>query len=375
MAYRILLAGGGSGGHIYPLIAVGRELQRLGREKGLNLELMVIADSNIWKSDFEKEGIKFKKIFAPKLRKVEGGRINFFAFLVLPLALIRALWAIFIFMPDIVFSKGGFASFIPVFVANLYFIPLFIHESDSVPGLVNKLTAKFAKRIFVSFEKTAGYFADGRTILSGNPIRKNLLSGEKAEAAGYFNFDSDKNTILFLAGSQGAKFINNLVIDSLVHLTKEFQIIHQTGANNFESVKKETENIRNEGRGSYGESIEKNYRVYAFLNEEELKNAYSLSDLTVSRSGSNIFEIAALAKPSIVIPYPYSARSHQKENAAEFAKFGAIVLEEQNLKPNILIDQIKRLINNPSVGERIRQFAELDAGKIIAEEILKKFKI
>lgn len=374
MNYRILLVGGGTGGHIYPLIAVSRELQKLASEKGVNLELMAVADSYSWRSEFESQGIRFKKILAPKLRRVEGGRLNFFAFLAIPFALIQALWIIFVFMPDLVFSKGSFASLAPSFVAWLYFIPIFIHESDSRPGSVNRTLAKFSKKIFISFENSARYFSVPKTVLSGNPVRENLFNGNKAEAAGFFNFDSGKKTILFLAGSQGAVFINNLLINSLVELVKDFQIIHQAGINNFELVKKETDIMKNEGRESYGGNIEKNYRAYGFLNEEELKNAFAISDLVVSRSGSSIFEIAALGKPSIVIPYPYSARNHQKENAAEFAKFGAVVLEEENLKPHILIDQIKHLLDNPSVGERIRQFAKIEAGEIIAEEILKSFK-
>ncbi len=375
MNYRILLVGGGTGGHIYPLIAVGRELQKIAGEKGVNLELTAVADSNSWRSEFENSSIKFKRIFTPKLRRVKGGRINLLALLAIPVTLIQTFWILFVFMPDLVFSKGGFASFIPTFIAALYFIPVFVHESDSVPGTVNQFTAKFAKRVFIFFENASKYFPVSKTVLTGNPIRDNLLVGKKAEAAKYFNLRPDRKTVLFLAGSQGAMFINNLLIEALVQLTKEFQIIHQTGTNNFESVKKETEGIKNEGHGSYGENIEKNYQVYGFLNEEELKNAFAMSDVVVSRAGSNIFEIAALGKPAIVIPYPYSAGNHQKANAIEFAKFGAVVLEEQNLKPHILINQIKRLINNPSVGEKIKQFAKLDAGEIIARELMSNVKI
>ena len=375
MNYRILLAGGGTGGHIYPLIAVGRELQKLAGEKGISLELLAVADSNSWRGDFENQGIRFKKILAPRLRRVEGGRLNFLAFLALPLTLIQVLWILFVFMPNLVFSKGSFTSLGPSFAAWLYFIPIFIHESDSIQGSANRFLAGFAKKIFISFESAARYFPVQKTVLSGNPVRENLFNGSKAEAAGFFKFDSGKKTVLFLAGSQGAMFINNLLIDSLVELVKEFQIIHQTGVNNFELVKKETDIMKNEGRTSFSGNIEKNYRAYDFLNEEELKNAFAISDLVVSRSGSSIFEIAALAKPSIVIPYPYSARNHQKENAAEFVKFGAVALEEENLKPHILIDQIKHLLDNPLIGEGIKRFAKLDAGRIIAEEILKKFKI
>lgn len=366
---RILLVGGGTGGHIYPLVAVARELQKIASEKGINLELLAVADSIRWKNEFENQGIRFKRIFAPKLRRVEGGWLNFFALLAVPISLIQAFWVLFVFMPDLVFSKGGFVSLNPTFAAMIYFIPVFVHESDSVPGLVNRLTARFAKRIFVSFEAAAKYFNPKKTVLSGNPLREGLLNGNKAEAASSFNFSSGRKTVLFLAGSQGAVFINNLVINSLVQLVKDFQVIHQAGPKNIDLVRQETERIKKEGLAAYGGDIEKNYRLFDFLDEEGLKNAYAAADIIVSRSGSNIFETAALGKPAIVIPYPYSHKNHQRENAAEFAKFGAVVLEEQNLKPHILIDQIEHLLNNPAAGERIRRFAKLDAGKIIAEEI------
>lgn len=366
---RILLVGGGTGGHIYPLIAVGRELQKIAFEKGTNLELMALADSNFWKSDFESQGIKFKRIFAPKLRRIQGGRLIFFAFLAIPFTLIQAFWILFVFMPDFVFSKGSFTSIMPSLVSRLYFIPVFIHESDSIPGRANRFIGKLAKKVFISFENSVKYFKSGKTVLTGNPIRENLLTGNRTEAANYFNLAPNRKTILFLAGSQGSRFINDLVINSLVELTRDLQIIHQAGPMNFDSVSQEVEKIKQEGRDSYGSDIEKNYRIFAFLNEEELKNAYALSDLVVSRSGSNIFEIAAIQKPAIVIPYPYSAGNHQRANAAEFSKFGAVVLEEQNLKPHILIDQIKHLLENPAVGEKIGQFAKIDAGKMIAEEI------
>lgn len=372
MNYRILLVGGGSGGHIYPLVAVSKELKKIALEKGVNLKLMALADSNVWRGEFEDISIKFKKILTPKLRQVEGGRINFLAFLKLPLCLIQSFWLIFFFMPDLVFSKGGFVSVVPSFVARLYFIPLFIHESDAIPGKANRLLAKFAQKVFISFEKSPAYFKNKNIVFSGNPFRENLFGGNKLEATKYFNLNPDKKTILVLTGSQGAVSINKLLIDSIVQLTKYFQVIHQTGAGNFDLVKGEIEKIKSDGIQSYGKDIENNYRIYNFLIEEELKNAYALCDIIVSRSGSNIFEISYLGKPAIVIPYPYSAGDHQRENAREFAKFGAVVLEEGNLKSNILIDQIEYLLkpeNYSSISQKIKQFAKLDAAKIVAREI------
>src|SRR3989344_1292932 len=372
MTYRILLVGGGSGGHIYPLVAISQELQNLAKERGVSFELIVLADNENWRKDFESMGVIFKRILTVKFRPVEGGRINFLAFLKLPLFLIQSLWIFFLFMPDLVFSKGGFVSLVPSFVSRLYFIPLFIHESDVVPGKANKFLAYFAKKVFISFEKSISYFENKNMVLSGNPIRETLFGGNKLEAAKYFNLSSNKKTILVMAGSQGSASINKLLIDSVVQLTEDFQIIHQTGGRSFDSVKGEIEKIKSDGSGSYSKDIENNYRVYDFLTEGELASAYALCDIIVSRAGSSIFEISYLGKPTIVIPYPYSAGDHQRANAIEFAKFGAVVLEEGNLKPNILIDQVEHLLkpeNYFSISQKIRQFSNLNAGRIIADEI------
>jgi UDP-N-acetylglucosamine--N-acetylmuramyl-(pentapeptide) pyrophosphoryl-undecaprenol N-acetylglucosamine transferase len=371
--YRILLLGGGTGGHVYPLAVVAKEIKKLAQEKGANLELMAMADSNVWRSEFEGIGVKFKKISTPKFKAVEGGRLNPMAFLNLPLALIQSLWFIFLFMPDLVFSKGGFASVIPSLVSKLYFIPLFIHESDAIPGKANKLLAGFSKKVFISYESTAGHFNSKKTILSGSPARETLFAGNKQEAVGYFGFNPDKKTILFMAGSQGSASINKLLIQSVVQLAKDFQIIHQAGPKNFDSVKAEIEKIKNDGAGTYSKDIENNYRLFAFLDEKELASAYALCDIIVSRSGSNIFEISNLGKPAILIPLPFSAGDHQRANAAGLAKFGAVVLEEANLNPGILINQIENLLkpeNYSLISQKIKQFAKPDAAKIIAEEII-----
>lgn len=373
MTYRILLVGGGTGGHIYPLIAVARELQRLADKKGVSLELMAVADSNSWRSEFENLGIRFKRILAPKIRRYEGN-LNLLDLFKIPITLIQSLFILFIFMPDLVFAKGGYASAIPSLVARLYFTPLFIHDSDAVLKGANKFLSKFAKKVFVSFEVTASDLKNKKVILSGNPIREELLKGDRSIASQLFNLSLDKKTVLFLGGSQGAITINNLVIQSLVELSEKYQVIHQAGIKNFKYVKNEIDKIKKEGENTYTKSIEENYRLFDFMSEEELKNAYALTDVVVSRAGANfIFEIASLGKPAIFIPFRVSIKNHQKANALEAAKFGAVVLEEENLKPSILISQIEHLLkpeNYLLISQKIKKFTNLEAGKIIANEII-----
>lgn len=358
------------------MAALAEELQNIANQNSVDLELMVITDSEKWRDDFERLGVKYKKIISPKLRPVQGGKLKFLEFFKIPITLIQSLWEIFLFMPDLAFTKGGYASVMPSAVSLIYFIPIFIHESDSVPGSANRFISKFAKRIFISFDDAFKYFQEKEVFSVGNPVRKELLRGDKNAAAGIFTLSLDKKTILVIGGSQGAAVINNAVIESLVRLAGKYQIIHQTGLNNFEAVSAETEKIKSESP-QIGKNIESNYRLYPFLNEDELKNAYALADIVVSRAGANvIFEIAALGKPAVVIPYKYSANEHQKINAQEFSRFGAVVIEEENLKTNILIDQLEHILepeNYKSISGKIRQFAKPDAGYQIAASIFEYF--
>lgn len=376
MTYRILFIGGGTGGHIYPLVSVISELQKKASEKDVNLELTVFSDSLIWENDFDGLNVKFKKILTPKLRKFRGN-INFLDFLKIPFSLIQVLWYMFWLMPDLVFLKGGYVSVIPAFVARFYFIPVFIHESDTIPGKANLFISKFAKKIFVSFETTKKYFKNKNVILSGNPIRKELLNGNSVSASQKFNLSLDKKTILVLGGSQGAKRINQLITISLIKLVQNYQIIHQSGIKNFDQTLKEIEQLRQNTSDQFRKNIDDNYRLFGFLGQEELRDAYALADVIISRAGANaIFEISALGKPVILIPISYSTGDHQKKNAQELAKFGAVVLEEQNLTPNILINQIEHLLkmeNRQFISSKIKEFSKIDSAKLIAGEIIDYF--
>lgn len=370
-----MLIGGGSGGHIYPLIVLAQELENLSYQEGIDLELMAISDNEMWRDDFSGIDIKFKKILAPKLRRFEGD-INFLDILKIPIAFFQSLWYIFLFMPDLVLAKGGYVSVIPSIVSFIYFIPIFIHESDTIPGLVNRFIGKFAKIIFISFEVSRNYFKNNKKIiLSGNPIRSELLSGDKNEALDFFKFSPEKKTVLVLGGSQGSKIINELIINSLVKLTKNYQVIHQAGIKNFDYVLKETKKIELENLESYGKNIEKNYRLFSFLSKDELKNAYALADIIISRAGANlVWEISSVGKPVILIPIRYSTNNHQRSNAKELEKFGAVILEEENLTTNLLLNQIEHLlnpINYQRISESIKKFSNPDSAKIIAQEIFR----
>ena len=365
---RILFTGGGTGGHFFPIIAIARELKRIAEdERILGLELYYVGPDDFGREMLNREDILSETLPTGKLRR-------YFSFLNLVdlaktfRAVLAAFWKLFRLMPDVVFSKGGFGAFPLLLVSRIYRIPVMIHESDAAPGLVNRWSAKFAKRTGVAFAKAAAYFPPEKTAVVGNPIRKRILGGIRDEAKDRFAIFSQKPVVLVLCGSQGSLAINQMILSGLKEFVNDFEIIHQTGKDNFADISAESTVILSSETKAY-------YHPYPFLDEMRLKEAYAACDIVIARSGSNIFEIAAVAKPSILIPLPHAAQDHQRQNAYEYAKVsGAVVIEQNNATPNLVRHTILRIFETP--GELLRmqegaaRFARTDAAEIVAREIL-----
>lgn len=366
---RVLLIGGGSGGHVFPLTAVAKVL----KSKSQNLELQLWGDGDFAKLAAQKAEIKYKPIIASKFRRYFSFLNIIDLFKLIP-GFFQSMWMMYWYMPDAVFAKG-YASLMPAIAAKFYMIPFYIHESDSTPGLANKILSKIANKIFISFESSAKYFDPSKTELVGNPVVTELAQGSRDEALNIFQLNPGKKTILILGGSQGAKKINDLILESLVQLTQNYQIIHSTGESQFKKVKEEVEKYQKEGESSYGHQITDNYRVYPFLSLEEMKNAYAAADVIIARGGAGlIFEIAMIGKPVIIIPLSLgTSRGDQILNAKEFSMYGAMVLEEENLAPHILFNQIEELLrpdNYIAISEKMKLFAKPDAADKIASVLL-----
>ena len=300
---RILLTGGGSGGHVYPLIAVAEELQKQAVQKSIELELRFVGADGLIRDAASSIGIKSQVIAAPKWRRYTSAE-NFTDILKAPLGLLQAAAYVWSYMPDLIFSKGGYDSFFPALVARIFKIPVIIHESDVMPGKANLWVGKWAKKIFVAFDSARSYFPQGRAELSGNPIRGGLLNlSERSVAAPAFSLDVGMPIVLITGGSRGAQVINEALLLSLVELTKKFQVIHQSGLENYNEVNAQILNIVKEGEGTYGKNIADNYRLYPGFNLEQMALAYSAADVVVSRSGAaSIFEVSAVGKPVVMIP-------------------------------------------------------------------------
>ena len=378
---RILFTGGGTGGHIYPIIAVAEELQKLSVEKKIEMDLRYFGSPEMFRSVLEQNGIGVSKIFSAKLRRYFDLR-NFLDIpILLPLSVIQAFWKVFWFMPDVLFSKGGPGSLPVVLACRFYCVPIIIHDSDTIIGLANRLAIYWAKRIAVSFDSTAKTLLEneklsGKVALVGNPIRRSLISGDildSATAKKIFGFNPEKPVILVIGGSQGAVKINDLMLEIVGEIIRDFQILHQTGIKNFEDFKKELDIILR----NYPEEQRSRYKTVPYF-EKDLKDAYTAADVVVSRASSgSIFEAAAFAKPSILIPLPEEVvGDHQTTNAYEYAKSGAaIVIEQANLEPNIFLGQLKKIFSEPEklnqMSQAAKNFAKPKAARAIAEEIIK----
>ena len=358
---------------MYPLIAIAKALSEKAKILGANLELIILGDGIFVERAAKENDIPFKKIYSGKFRRYFSHE-SIFDVLKIPLSFIQSFFYLFWFMPDIVFTKGGYTSFAPAIAAKLFFIPVFIHESDSVPGLANKIIGKMATAVFLSFKTTEKYFNSAKVVFTGNPVRKNLAQGDKNSAREYFNLYEPKPTILILGGSQGAKIINEVIVSSLVVLAEKFNIIHQCGESQLESVKKDVDTILQEGTQQYSALLKTYYRYYSFLDENQYILAFSIADIVISRAGSGaLFEIAQAGKPAIIIPISQSPGDHQYLNALEFGLFGGQLLEESNLNRESLIHRIENILkpeNYDLITEKIKTFAKPDAADKIAESLL-----
>ena len=368
---KILFTGGGTAGHLFPIIALVREIRKL----GLDLDFFYLGPKDEFGSILlSQEGIKIKRILAGKIRRYLGWKSilqNIFDILFkVPLGFIQSFFHVFFLAPDLIFSKGGYGSVSSVLTGWLLQVPIFLHESDVAPGLANRFLSKFTPEVFVSFSVSqTEYFSEKKMVSLGNPIRKEILEGSPEKAKKLFNLQGEKPLILVLGGSQGSQKINDMVLAILPEILANFELIHQTGYKNFKEVEAEAKVI-------ITKELEKYYHPFPFLKEIELKQAYQVAELVVSRAGSgSIFEIAAVGKPAILIPLDNAAQNHQVKNAYAYAESGAcLVMEEVNLTPHFFLEKIKFLFSRPEelqkMAQKAREFSQPDSAKTIAEYIV-----
>jgi UDP-N-acetylglucosamine--N-acetylmuramyl-(pentapeptide) pyrophosphoryl-undecaprenol N-acetylglucosamine transferase len=323
---RIILTGGGTAGHVTPNIAL------LPRLKELNYDIHYIGSYNgIEKELIEQLGIPYHGISSGKLRRYFSLRNFTDPFRVLK-GFREAHRLIKLLKPDVIFSKGGFVSVPVVFAGKKCKVPTIIHESDMTPGLANKLSIPSATKVCCNFPETIELLPASKAVLTGSPIRQELLSGDRQHALDFTGLTDGKPVILIIGGSLGAVAVNEAVRRILPVLLKDFQVIHLCG------------------KGKLDPSLNAldGYVQYEYI-KDELKDLFALSDIVISRAGANaICELLALRKPNLLIPLSANAsRGDQILNARSFERQGfSAVMEEEEITNEKLLDTIHELFQN-----------------------------
>ena len=368
---KILFTGGGTGGHFYPIIAVVQALRaRMTERKIIAPQLYYMAPTKYNARALFDNELEFVSVSAGKMRRYFS-LLNFTDIFKTVFGCISAVGSLFRIYPDVVFGKGGYASFPALFAAKLLRIPVIIHESDSRPGRVNAWAGKFAQKIAISYPDAAQHFTKkpGIVALTGCPIRTDIAQPLSNGAHEFLQLEQNVPVVLILGGSQGAAAINDAIVQGLPELLNKYQVIHQTGRANLEEIKQTTSVFLKD------HPYASRYHPFDYLNELALRMSAGVADVIVSRAGSTIFEIASWGVPSIIIPLPTSVSHDQTANAFAYARTGAAsVIEENNLSAHIVIGEIDRIYNSPAIKETMKKqakaFARLDSAQVIADAIL-----
>lgn len=358
---KVLLSGGGTGGHIFPAIAIADEIKK----RFPDAEFLFIGANG--KMEMEKVPQAGYKIEGIDITGIDRG--NLLSNLGLPFKIIKSLHRskaiIKDFKPDVAIGTGGFASGPALYEATKQGVPVFIQEQNAHAGVTNKILSKAAKAIFTAYPKVAGFPAEKIKFL-GNPIRSTIISGmqETAQAKQKMGLNKDKLTILSVGGSLGSRTLNNAWKSHLKQITdKDYQLIWQTGKLDYKDIIEETKNIDT-----------RNIQIREFIKDMEL--AYSAADIIVSRAGAiAISELAVAQKPVLLVPFPFAAEDHQTKNAMNLVEKNAARMVKDSEMQEKFWNTLTEICENENVrkdmSDNLKYFAKPDAAKEIVDEIFK----
>ena len=356
---RVILSGGGTGGHIYPAISIANEIKLRHPDAEI---LFVGAEDRMEMQKVPEAGYKIEGLWISGFQRKLS-----FKNLLFPFKVMKSMWKskkiLNKFKPDVVIGTGGFASGPLLQMANQNNIPTLIQEQNSLAGVTNKLLAKKANVICTAYPGMDRFFPSEKIVLTGNPVRQDLLdvSQKKEEALSFFKLDPNKKVLLVLGGSLGARNINQLVMENLVELERHgLQVIWQTGSLYFDDYRK------------YNEAG--NVKTYAFMNRMDL--AYAAADIIISRAGAGtVSELCIVGKPVLFVPSPNVAEDHQTKNALALAQMdAAVVIAEKDLETKFkdiffpLIDSEEKM---ELLGKNIKGMAKPFATSNIVDEVEK----
>ena len=373
--YKFIVSGGGTGGHIYPAIAIANELKSRFPDAEF---LFVGAQDKMEMQKVPQAGYAIKGLWIAGLqRKLTLQNLLF------PVKLIISLWKsraiIKSFKPDVVIGTGGFASGPLLQMANSLNIPTVIQEQNSFPGITNKLLSKKANRICVAYENLERFFPKDKMILTGNPVRQDLIDidSKREEAIKYFNLDASKKTLLVLGGSLGSRRVNQLIEKELpLFDLLNVQIIWQCGKFYFDQYNKYNINA-NQQPTTNNQQPTTNIQVFAFIDRMDL--VYAAADFVISRAGaSSVSELSIVGKPVLFIPSPNVAEDHQTKNAKSIVdRNGALMLKERELDEKfntVFSDLVANENLQKQLSINIKKIAKIHATRDIVDEIVKLIK-
>ncbi len=359
---KILMTGGGTGGHLYPALAVAEALKKLSKDLEIDF---VGSNRGIEAKEVPEAGYRFRGLDTTGFPRRLGPR-SFVAAWSFGRAILAARAILREAAPDVVFSTGGYASAPVVVAARLERIPLVLHEQNSIPGLTNRIACRFAAEVYLAFACARRFFPKrGHLRLAGNPLREQVTTGSRSRALRLFRLEESRRTVLVFGGSQGARSINDALLAALPQFAgkEDVQFLVQTGEADYDRVVARCREIK--------------VQIWARRFIPNMGDAYALADLVVCRSGAmTISELAACGLPAILVPYPHATANHQRLNAEQLAEAGAaLIIEDAQLDGVELARAIEELLGQP---RRLREMsvnalrvARPDASAKIARALLK----
>lgn len=364
--YTYFITGGGTGGHIYPAIAIAEAL----RKDETTKDIYYIGNpNNLEYGIVKKAHFKFLPIKVSGMPRKIGW--NFIKWgIELELANWKALYYLWRFKPDAILGTGGYVSAPALMASNLSKTPYMIHDCDAQPGMVSKFVAPMAKQVSLAFEDSASYIRSNNISINGNPIREQFKTLTKEQARQNMNLEN-KTTITIMGGSQGAKSIDDATIQCLKQIFEKYdvQVIFQTGAKHYENTIKALEDVYPEFEHN------KNLVIKPYF--DDMVTALKATDIAISRAGSlSLSEICACGIAPILIPYPYAAADHQRKNAKSLLnKNACLYLEDKETTGKTLLEKLDELLSDPeklaSIQANTRALAKLDATQTIVEQLKK----
>lgn len=370
---RIVLAGGGSGGHFYPLIAVAEAIEDLCKERTLlEPDLYYVGPEPFDRGALLEHAITYKASPAGRIRRYPS-ILNIFSFFATTIGVIRSIFQLFHLYPDVIFSTGGFAAFPTLYAARILQIPVVIYDADATPGRVSLWSSKFARWIGLAHPDAAQKFpmrVRDKIARVGHPIRKEIETPAKEGGHEFLKLDPAVPTLFIVGGSQGARAINEVVLDALPELVSRYNVVHQAGSANLDETNKIASVILKDSQ--FGNR----YKIFGLLNTLALRMTAGIASLVVSRAGSGtIFEIASWGLPALIVPIPEDISHDQKENAFSYARAGAcVVVEQYNLTPHVLVAEVERIVGDEALRAKMssaaRAYARPQAAKKIATVLL-----